>query len=199
MTLQELINRVKVVALETAMPDARPLLLNDDVLIEVLLPRCMDHIAAKIALTPDGLDALRGEVVVTFVDGVAELPVTVKEEHVETMAILEDPFASYVPTFSEFQILSEPTSYDVSKFTIRSGRIYYNQLMNPPLDFSGNRTLICVLRPALPALIGSIVAMRPQLLEQLITFTATVINGSVPLSVLGLDYAGLEQVNVQSV
>src|SRR5688572_11763739 len=130
MTLEELIERIRVVALETGPLEARPALLNTEVLIELLLPRCLDVLAEKICRTPAGLNALRKEVNVNFALGVGTLPASIREEHLETITFIDDLPCSYVPSWFEFNL--DPTGsnrpLDFSRYTVKNGLIYYHQV-----------------------------------------------------------------------
>jgi hypothetical protein len=195
-TLNELIARVKVIATDSAGGEVSQEMLNTDVLIELILPRCLDVVVERAARTPDGVQPLRGEVVVAFVSGVGTLPNTIKEEHVETVVFKEDPATSYVPTWHEFELHPLPGDppLDYSRFTVKGGQILYHQFDRTKYTFTGNRTIIALLRPALPTLIGDPVVIRDQILEQVIMLAASVVSGQTPVKEIGLDYANLETV-----
>lgn len=195
MTLIELINRIKLVAQRTASGPIRPLLLNTTALTEVILPRCMDELTEKWSQTPDGLNFLRVQQTVTFVNGEAALPSNIKEQAAETISLVDDPSASLVPSWMEFQL--DPAAgnpVDYGRFHIKNKKIYYHARNAAKNTFNGNLDILVITRLSLPNLEGDQVVATDAALQQLITFTAAVVNGMVPLNKLGIDYASLEDV-----
>jgi hypothetical protein len=201
MTLEELIARVKVVALETATRDIRPLLLNTDVLIEVLLPRCLEFVVERVMKTPDGLQSLRGEVTVAFTSGVGTLPSTLKADYVDMIVFKDDPSTSHVPSWHEFDMDpdGDEDPVDYSRFHITNGQIHYHRRDYLKNSFTGNQVVMGILTPVLPTLVGDTVTLNESIIQKLITTTAAVVNGQIPLSQLGLNYGSLERVNKQAI
>jgi hypothetical protein len=200
MTLLELINRIKYTALRTSTADIRPLLQNTEILVEVILPRCMDAVADKMVRTPDGVNAMRDDITIAFVLGVGTLPTTIMEEHLETITFLEDLTTSWCPSWMEFMSHPYPGGMpmDYSRYTVKGSQIFYHERVQLKNSFTGNRTIAVIRRPVLPTSVSDQVVLRDTLLQQLITFAATIVNGSTPLSQIGLDYDALETVAKQA-
>lgn len=189
MTLNELIARIKVVAIDTASEEIRPRLLDSQVMIEILLPRAMDILYEKTARNPEGLNALRKQFSVNFASGEAPLPATLKEEHIPTLTCVTDYNASYVPSWQEF---AGRDDLHYPKFTVKDGKIHYRSRSGVLGGRIGNLTFAAILRPSLPALITDQVDIRDPFLSELIMFTASIINGQVPLSTISLSYTELD-------
>lgn len=200
MTLNELIARIRVVALETARAEIRPALLDTGVIAEVLLPAVSEFVSESLSRTPDGLVTLRDQITVTFVAGVGDVPEQLKTEYTDFITFKDDPAASYVPSWHEFQLDPEPgeVPMDYSRFHINNSQIFYHRYDQVKYGFSGDLVLIAVLQPQLPAAGGDTVAMNATLIQKIIVTTAAVINGQIPLTELGLDYGSLESVRKQA-
>lgn len=196
MTLKELVNRIKVVAKRTAAGQIRPLLTDTSVLIELILPRCLDAVTEAIARTPDGLNSLRSGIAIAFVSGVGTLPSSIKEEHLELLTFTDDLTCSWVPSWMEFMTHPSPNAVpmDYSRYTVKDGLIYYHQRGGVKGTFNGNRTVLAISRLVLPTLESDQVTIKDYHLNQLIAYAASVVNGQTPLTEIGLDYAALEQV-----
>ena len=200
MTLLELINRIKYTALRTAQGEIRPLLQNTEVLVEVILPRCLQAVADKMVRTPDGINAMRDDMRVTFINGVASLPSNVAEEHVETITFQEDLTTSWCPSWMEFQSYPYPGGIpmDYSRYCVKNSQLYYHKRGLLKNEFNGDLTISVIARALLPPSVSDQVILRDALLQQLIMFAAGIVNGSTPLAQIGLDYDALETVNKQA-
>jgi hypothetical protein len=90
MTLDELIERIR----QVAGANVESPLLNTTMLIEIVLPRVMQKVAADAVRDDNQLNALRADHTLSIVSGVVSCPATIKEEYAESIVFLAAPATS---------------------------------------------------------------------------------------------------------
>lgn len=185
MILSEVIERIKFAALGAGDKPIDPRMLDSEVLIEIILPRCLQRITEEAAQDETRADALRADHIIALVAGVGTLPETISEKWAKSTVITSpDINGSYINDYQEYYLtraLACPT------YTIKSKKLYYRAENTAANAYTGNVTINAVTIPTLPTLISDTVTLKDYLLEQLITLAACVVNGSIPLSRLTLD------------
>lgn len=191
MILSELIERIKQVAIGVAQSPLDPRLLDNEVLIELILPRVFSIIAQNVAKDPNNLNALRKDHTISFTLGVGTLPETIKEEYADSIVFTDsvEEMASYVPQYPDYALA--PTSNFTPMFTVRNRQLYYQPANGSPGTFTGSRTINAVTLPSLPALVSDTVVLKDNLIEEVISFAAALITGKIPFSAIGLDYPAI--------
>lgn len=118
MKLYEVLERIRFEAANMSAGPIDPKFSDSGVLIEIILPRVLETVTQNAAKDPDNLNSLRRNHVLTFSNGAATLPTSVKEEFANSIYFLLDPSISYQPTYTDF-FLSERTGLTGS-FTLTS-------------------------------------------------------------------------------
>jgi hypothetical protein len=180
MTLAELIEKIRQIGI-AANPESP--LLNGNVLIELVLPRVFNKVVSDAVRDEYQLNALRAEHTLSITSGVVSCPVTIKEEYADSITFTSAPTTSYKPTPFDFSNGSD--LFD--SYRVGEGNIYYRQAATGAKAFTGVKSINSITLPVLPTLSSDTVALKDNLLEQVITFTASLIKGEIPLQAIGLD------------
>jgi hypothetical protein len=185
MTLEELVERIRQIGI-AANPESP--LLNSKVLIELVLPRVLNKLVSDAARDEYQLNALRADHSLAIASGVVSCPMTIKEEYADSIVFTSAPTTSYKPTHLDFS--NGSTLFD--SYRVGEGQIYYRQAATGAKAFTGTKTINAVTLPVLPALssgdidVGTTLNLKDDLIEQIITYTASLIKGEIPLQAIGL-------------
>ena len=191
MTFGELIARIKQVAMDIADESMKPKLAESEALIELILPRCLAVIITDILETSEGINSFREETELTFVNGEANLPDGLKEEHIELITFLNDSGVSYIPDYFVFQndittALIATTPHTVGRFTYYNGKIIYYPKGAAQGAFSGTVDVLATVMPVLPSTTAGTVNLREDILQRLINFTVGILIGKIPFNIIGM-------------
>lgn len=185
MTLLELIERVKTVATGTEMGPADPRMLDSEVLIEIILPRAFDIVVKQITKDEKSLNTLRMDQTLTFTAGVATLPDSIDEQYTDSIYFKNSPMASFIPRYEDF-ILAPRRIVDT--FTIANGSIYYREAGDEDIGGPQTQVINAITIPVLPTLISDQVVARDHVIEQIIFYAASIVNGSTSLDKASMDF-----------
>jgi hypothetical protein len=179
MTLDELIERIR----QVAGANVESPLLNTTMLIEIVLPRVMQKVAADAVRDDNQLNALRADHTLSIVSGVVSCPATIKEEYAESIVFLSAPATSYKTDAFDFS--NGSSLFDA--FRVDSGNIHFRQAGLSAGIFTGTKTINAITLPALPTLSTDTVNLKDNLLQEVIAVTASLIKGEIPLAAFGLE------------
>lgn len=182
MTLAELVETIRQIAI-TGAPQESPLM-NTTVIAELILPRVLNKLVSDAVKDDNQLNALRANHTLSITSGVVSCPSTIKEEYAESMYFLSVPTASYEPT--PFDYSNGSDLFDT--FRVDTGNIHYRQAGLSAGIFTGVRAVNAITLPTLPAASTDTVTLKENLLQQVITYTASIIKGEIPLAAIGLDH-----------
>lgn len=190
MILSEVIERIRQEATGMSSQPISDRLLDSEVLIELILPRCIEIVATDATKDPYQMDALRQDHVLSVVSGVVSLPESIKEEYVEALNVtsistgsFQEP-ASYRRSWVDYTLIKDSIG---PVFTIRNRKMYYRPSNTTHGSFSGAVGINAITLPTLTS-IGAEVSMKDNLLEKVITLAAQVVAGTIVLP--GLDFNG---------
>lgn len=175
MTLQEVVDKIKMLASQAGVSDSP--YLDTTMLSELVLPRCASVIAKNVTKDTHQVQALRRDFTVSFTSGVGTLPEAVKDEYAETGFI---PTTESVYAKQWYQYNSGFTSV-FPRWTIRNRNIYYTGANGSPGSYTGNITFNFVALPVFPSSASSTVDIKDNILEQIITMAANVVANKIPL------------------
>lgn len=185
MKLPELIARVVQIAIETASQPIKPNLLESTLLAELILPRCLQIVITQIIESPEGLNTFKRVVELTFVNGKVTLPEGLREENIETLVFMDDVNASYIANYPTFFQLITQGLFKTSKFSCYNNQLHYVPKGQAITFYSGAKNVLAIVFPVLPSDIDDEIDIQEETIQRLINFAAGVVNGSIPLTVLG--------------
>jgi len=195
MTLTELVEAIKAIAIQNGVAPEQSPLLDSTTLIELILPRALDVVAMDVCKDEQQAQALRANHTVVFTAGVGTLPSTIKEEFIESVYFYgaasttnSATLASYKRDFVDY---GQGGSNIVPTFSTQNGNIYYRTAGSAANAFNGTLILNAITLPTLPSLASDTVSLKANILQQVIAFTVSIITGQVPLARIGLDYSQL--------
>jgi len=195
MLLEELVEAIKSIAIQNGVAPEQSPLLDSTTLIELVLPRVLSVVATDVCKDEQQVQALRANHSIDFVDGVAELPTTIKEEFIESAYFYgasastnSATLASYKRDFIDY---GQGGSNIVPTFSTQNGNIYYRTAGAAASAYSGTLLMNAITLPSMPISSTAEVILKANILQQVITLTASIITGQVPLARIGLDYSQL--------
>lgn len=131
MTLNEVIERIRLLAsnIGGGIPDAR--LLSTEVISEILLPRVFEIVTQNAVKDPDNLNSLRKDHTIAVANGVGTLPESIKEEFASSIFISDVSgtnistkyWDSYAPQYQDYY--NDSLNSLVGQFTVRNRQFYY--------------------------------------------------------------------------
>jgi hypothetical protein len=186
MTLSELIERIRQIGI-AANPESP--LLNTTVLVELILPRVLNKVAAEVVRDEYQLNALRQDHVLSVSSGVVSCPSVIKEEYADSIVFPSSPLTSFQPTRTDYAQGSD--LFDT--FFVANQKIYFRQAGESVAGYTSAITVNAITLPVLPTLASDTVDIKANILEQVITYTAALIRGELPLQSIGLDNAAISQ------
>lgn len=192
MTLNEVINRIQLVVSQTKQEPANSAFLDTSVLTEVLLPRVFTFVVANAVKDENQLSALRQNHTLTFTDGVATLPETIKEKYADSIYVVDADSGSFSNASYKRHFLDYATGTNnfCAKFTVQNRQVLYRNGGQPSGAFAGSLTINAITLPTLPSTVSTAVDLKDHLLEEVISICASVIQGQIPLANFGLDNGG---------
>jgi hypothetical protein len=175
LTLADLVETIRQLGGESA--------LNTTVFIELALPRVLHKVAEDASRDENQLNALRSNHTLSVASGVVSCPGAIKEEHVESIVFLSAPTTSYSPSALDYSYGSD--LFDT--FRVDSGSIHYREAGEDAGTFTGVKTINAITLPSLPAASTDAVNLKDNILQKVITTTASLIKGEIPLAAFGLN------------
>lgn len=190
MTLTQLIERIRIESLGMASEPAIPGILDSELLIEVLLPRCIDAVVADSAADPNQLHQLRQDHTISFTAGVADLPESIEEQFIESAHIsggneTYNEYPSYKRDFVDYNLSSASRT---PTFTVKNRKIYYRAANALSNAFTGNLVFNVITTPSIPASVSDTVVAKDSLLEKVIMLAASIISGRIEPGAIALDF-----------
>jgi hypothetical protein len=176
MTLDQLINRIKLVVSQTTGGKT----LDTEVPIEVLLPRVFDKVASDFAKDASTINYLRSNHTVVFTSGSGPVPSSVNPEFFETIVFATNFQYSYIRDYFDFLGEKDDPSAVVNFFTVANGNIILDS------TYSGSLTISCITVPDVPTAPSTTVVATDNFINQVISYTAAVLTGSINLKEVGL-------------
>jgi hypothetical protein len=186
MTLAELEQTIKQIGIG-ANPESP--LLNSDVLIELVLPRVLNKVVADVVRDEQQLNALRADHTLSVVSGQVSCPSNIKEEYADSITFPSSPLTSYRPTRTDYAQGSD--LFDT--FFLANQKIYFRQAGLSAATYTSAITLNAITLPTMPVSAAATVSIKANILEQVITYTASLIRGEIPLQEIGLDNAAVSK------
>lgn len=193
MILSELIARIKQVAIDTSKGPIDPKVMDSEVLIELILPRALQIVTTDILESPEGFNSFRRTITLAFTTGSAPVPAGLKEEYIPYLVFEDLPDASYIEDWFTFQTeyadddaLVARAPYTVPRFTFKDKKIYLYGSGAIFGSITASLNVIAIVVPTLPAAAADTVDIRDDFLQRMIAFTASVVNGTIPISALGI-------------
>lgn len=185
MILSELIERIKFVAIGAGEGPANPRLLDSEVLIELVLPRCFQRVCEETTLDENRLKDLLDTHTIDVVAGVGTLPENLLVKWSRAISVVfPSKSASLISSYMQYAMTADSI---VDTFCIQGRDFLYREDNSAINDYTGSVTLYGVTVPTLPASVSSTVVAPDYILEQVISLAAAVVNGQLPLTKIILD------------
>jgi hypothetical protein len=189
MTLAELVEKIRQIGI-AANPESP--LLNSTVLIELILPRVLNKLVSDVVKDELQLNTLRASHTLSITSGVVSCPMTIKEEYSDSIVFTSAPTTSYKPTPLDFS-----NGHDLfDSYRVGEGNIYFRQAATGERAYTGVKVINAITLPTLPATDSDSVRLasldlKDNLIEQVITYTVSLIKGEIPLAAIGLDNSNI--------
>lgn len=183
MTLAEIIERIKMEAMEMAGSTAPNPLLETEVLIELILPKVIHACVDACLKDEEKIACLRANYNIAFTAGVANLPTGTSSRYAQHTYFYSFPKASYRANFTDY--LDNPSSY-IDTFTVQAEVLYFRQANTAYTAYGSTTQVSMITIPQIPATISTAMSIDAVLLEEVIFLTACIITGAVPPAVIGI-------------
>lgn len=185
----DFINRCLQIAKDSAKGPVKAELTEMNVLAELIIPRCLQVLCIDILESEQGINTFKRLVELNFTSGKATLPLGLREENLDVLTFIEDPDASYLESYADFQngLVFDAVPCTVGRFTFFDKKICYARAGTALDSFTGTRNVIGIVLPSLNGVgINAELDIREDILHRLMAFVSSVIMGQVSISSLGV-------------
>lgn len=183
MTLQQFIDRARAMAIGMS-PDLKEEAFDRELFLEITLPSIIDVVVDEIVLNEENLHSLMQDHSISLVTGVADLPTDLCIDYLPSAVVIEEPTASFIYDWYEFD--DKSSDYVTDVWTIRNKKIYYVR-RTTATPYTATLTFSFVTKPSIPTSLGNSWVAQEDVVDRMVSIAATVIAGNLSITdLLGL-------------